>query len=192
MSPGMSATATADAKTPTASEAADVAAAMPAKKGGITIFLIINSVLLAGVLVMLVLKPGSHPAEASEKGGHEAAAEKKEGGHGEKPAEGGHAGPGPMVRLADFIIHLRNPEAERYARISFEIEVGTELDKEKMTGHLPQIREAFIAFLSDQTLEDLRGSEGIKKTKDQLYAKLSGIAPEASPRAIYITDLVIQ
>ena len=118
--------------------------------------------------------------------------------HGEAKAEGGEkghgaaAGPGPMVRLADFISPLRNPEAERYARISFEIEVGSDLDKDKMAGHLPQIRETFIAYLSDQTLEDLRGSEGIKKTKEALFEKLRSIAPEASPRAIFITDLVIQ
>lgn len=164
---------------------------MPPKKGGITIFLILNSVLLAGVLVMLVLKPGSHgeAAEKGEKSEHAAKAEAPAEGHGSGPAK---VGPGPMVRLADFIIHLRNPEAERYARISFEIEVGTDLDKEKMAGHLPQIRETFIAYLSDQTLEDLRGSEGIRKTKEALFQKLSAIAPETSPRAIYVTDLVIQ
>ena len=168
----------------TAAEAKDLAAAMPPKKNGVTIFLILNSLLLAGVLAMQVLKPGAAaaPAAAAEAGTHakaEAAA----------PAK---AGPGPMVRLADFIIHLRNPEAERYARLSFEIEVGSDLDRDKMTARLPQIRESFIAYLSDQTLEDLRGSEGIRKTKEQLFARLGAIAPEASPRAIYITDLVIQ
>ena len=172
-------------------EAGDLAAAIPPKKGGITIFLIINSVLLAGVLAMLVLKPGG---QGEKEGGAKAAPSE----HGEAKAEGGEkghgaaAGPGPMVRLADFISPLRNPEAERYARISFEIEVGSDLDKDKMAGHLPQIRETFIAYLSDQTLEDLRGSEGIKKTKEALFEKLRSIAPEASPRAIFITDLVIQ
>ncbi len=165
---------------------------MPPKKGiGVMIFLGINSLLLAGVLAMLILKPGSH----GSAGGEHAEGAPKGGEHGEVKAEGAEkpkSGPGPMVRLADFIIHLRNPEAERYARISFEVEVGTDLDKDKMTAHLPEIRETFIAYLSDQTLEDLRGSEGIKKTKDALFQKLTLIAPEAAPRAIYITDLVIQ
>jgi flagellar protein FliL len=164
-------------------------APVPPKKNGITLFLIINSVLLAGVLAMLVLKPG-HASEAKAAEAPEAPGPSE---HGAKP-EGKAAanGVGPTVRLADFIIHLRNPEVERYARVSFEIEVGTDLDKERMAGHLPRIRETFIAYLSDQTLEDLRGSEGIKKTKDALFEKLKAIAPDCSARAIYITDLVIQ
>lgn len=175
-----------EAKDPKAAEASDVAAAMPAKKNGITIFLILNSLLLAGVLAMQVLKPGGGHAAAPAEGAAKPEPVKAEAAG---PAK---AGPGPMVRLADFIVHLRNPEAERYARISFEIEVGGDLDKDRMAAHLPQIRESFIAFLSDQALEDLRGSDGIRKTKEQLFARLSAIAPDASPRAIYITDLVIQ
>ncbi len=172
--------------TPDKATAADIAAAMPAKKSNVTLFLILNTVLLAAVLAVIVLKPGGSSAKAEEHGGGE---------HGAK-AEGGEnksaTGMGPTVRLADFIIHLRNPEAERYARISFEIEVGNDVDKERMTAHLPKIREAFIAYLSDQTLEDLRGSEGIRKTKEALFQKLNGIAPESAPRALYVTDLVIQ
>jgi flagellar FliL protein len=172
--------------TPPKVPAAGDAAAMPQKKTGITLLLLINSVLLAGVLAMLVLRPGHGSTE--KEAGAPATADKSEGA--EKSAAGG--GIGPTVRLADFIIHLRNPETERYARISFEIEMGSEPDKEQMTSHLPRIRETFIAYLSDQTLEDLRGSDGIKKTKEALLQKLNEIAPKSAPRAIYITDLVIQ
>lgn len=193
MSRGMSAQAIApEGKDDKAAAEADVAAAMPKKKSGITIFLILNSALLAGVLAMQVLKPGAHAATPAAEGGHGEKAEAPAKAEAAAPAGAPRIGPGPMVRMADFIVHLRNPEAERYARISFEIEVGAELDKDKLNARLPQIRESFISFLSDQTLEDLRGSDGIKKTKDQLYARLAAIAPEASPRGIYITDLVIQ
>ena len=64
--------------------------------------------------------------------------------------------------------------------------------KEMVAKILPRIRETFIAYLSDQTLEDLRGSEGIRKTKEALFQKLNAIAPGSGMRAIYVTDLVIQ
>lgn len=145
--------------------------------------LVMNLVLVAAVLALFVLKGG----------GHAAAAEKGDGGH-EAAAEKGAAGdaPGPSVKLPDFVVHLRNPEADRYARMSFEIEVATEEDKNKFGAFLPRIRDGFIAYLSDRTLEELRGSDAISRTKATLEQKLRELAPGVKIRSLYVTDLVIQ
>lgn len=157
----------------------------PAKSKAVPLFLIINSVLLAAVLGVLLLKPPSSSAAAPAKEEHAAPEGGKEGG----VAPGGI---GPTLRLADFVVHLRNPEVDRYARLSFEIELANDKDKDSMNPHLPKIREAFIAYLSDRTLEELRGSDGIEKTKEALLNKLKAAVPSVTPRAIYITDIVIQ
>jgi flagellar FliL protein len=179
----------------------------------------LNSLLIAAVLAMLVLKPGgvksAAPAEKSEKAEH--ASEKPEKSeHGEKAekpehsekAEGekaehgsekpGHgdkspAPPGaPMLKLPDFTVRLRNPEADRYARITFEVQVASESDKATIEAHLPQVRDAFLSYLSDRTLEELRGSEGIEKTKQALLDKMPSAAPGAKVLAIFVTDMVVQ
>lgn len=157
----------------------------------IPILLAFNSLLMAAVLAVVLLKPGAS-GHATEGKGKEAAA----GEHGEA-GEGGHgpAAPavGPMVRMGDFVVHLRNPEADRYARMTFEIEVGTEEEKNAMTPLLPRIRDVFISYLSDRTLEELQGSEGLEKVKHALIAKMGELGPTAKkPRAIYITDFIVQ
>lgn len=152
---------------------------------------------------------GAAAAEEPKGEGHgEKKAEKekekpKEEGHGEKKAEGGegkgegegHAlvgGPGPMVKLADFVIHLRNPEVDRYARMSFDVEVFNDADKERLNANVPRVRDAFISYLSDRTLEELRGSEGLGRAKDALQQRLRELVPEARVRALYISDFVVQ
>ncbi len=157
----------------------------PAKSKAVPLFLIINSVLLAAVLGVLLLKPAAAPAAAQPK-------EEHGGAEGGKEAGPGPGGIGPTLRLADFVVHLRNPEVDRYARLSFEIELANDKDKDSLNPHLPKVREAFIAYLSDRTLEELRGSDGIEKTKEALLAKLKVAVPSVTPRAIYITDIVIQ
>ncbi|MFT3708913.1 MAG: flagellar basal body-associated FliL family protein [Archangium sp.] len=130
----------------------------------------------------------SEKAEAKE----EKKEEKKEGeghGGGGKEAVGGL---GPMVKLPDFVIHLRNPELDRYARMSFDVEVIGESDKERLNANLPRVRDAIISYLSDRTLEELRGSEGLGRTKDALQQKLRELVPEARIRALYISDFVVQ
>jgi flagellar FliL protein len=158
------------------------------------------------------------PAEKSEKSEHgEAKAEKKEGEHGEgekkeekksegehgeKKSEGEHgehaekaptapAG-APTVKIPDFTVRLRNPEADRYARITFEMAVAAEADKTTIESRMPQLRDAFLSYLSDRTMEELRGSDGIEKTKIALMEKLPQVAPGAKVLAIYVTDMVVQ
>lgn len=162
--------------------------APPASKGGIVpILLVINSLLLVGAVGFLVLRgsPGS-----AAKGEGEKSAEHGEGGHG-----GGAAVPvglGPTVRIPDFVVHLRNPEADRYARMTFELEVANDKDKEEVSARMPQIRDAFISYLSDRTMEELRGSQGIELIKESLMKRVEQVVPGSRVRALFITDFVIQ
>lgn len=167
--------------------------AKPAAGGGsklVPALLIVNSLLLAAVLAAVLLKPGARHAEAAEGGAAEAR-------HGEKAEKGekgkdGKEAPGPTVKLPDFIVHLRDADADRYARVSFELELQDEKAKEGVNARLPQIRDGFLAYLTDRTAEDLRGSEAMAKLKAVLSRKLSEIAPGVPVRGLYVTELVIQ
>lgn len=181
--------------------AAPAPAAAEKKGGGLpTILLIVNAVLLVGVLgavVMLIRKPaapapaaaGKEGGEAKAEGGEHGAEGKSEGGEGKAVAP---PGAGPTLRIADFVVHLRNPEVDRYARLSFELEVPGDHEKDYLKAREAQIRDAFIAYLSDRTAEDLRGSAGLELIKTALLAKCNEIARDARVRQLFITDFVIQ
>jgi flagellar FliL protein len=162
----------------------------------------VNTALLAGVLVVTLRGPGAMakpaapagaPQDQAEQAGEAAAPEgeaKEGGGHGEGAAKAG--GAGPTVRLPDFIVHLRDPDADRYARLSFEVELKEEKAKDVLQGKLPQIRDSFLAYLSDRSVEELRGSAAMSLLKEALTKRLREIAPGAPVKALYVTDLVVQ
>lgn len=155
----------------------------------VPVLLGVNMLLVLGVIALFMLKGGSaaHPAAGHPPAGGEAVAAKGDG------AEGGpDAGPGPTTKMADFVIHLRDAEADRYARISFEAELASEPEKAKFDKYMPRIRDGFIAYLSDRTLEELRGSEQVRKVKHSLQEQLKELAPGTKVRNLYITNLVIQ
>jgi flagellar FliL protein len=137
-----------------------------------------------------MLKGGGSGGAAAPAAAHGEA--KAEGGEAKGGEGGGEAGPGPTTKMADFVVHLRDAEVDRYARISFEVELNSEIDKGKFDKYTPRIRDGFISYLSDRTLEELRGSEQVKKVKLSLQELLKELAPGAKVRALYITDLVIQ
>jgi flagellar FliL protein len=150
----------------------------------VPVLLGVNMVLVVGVLALFMLKGGGG-------GGHGEAAKPAADAHGAEPgAEGG--GPGPTAKMADFVVHLRDAEVDRYARISFEVELVSEPDKAKFEKFTARIRDGFISHLSDRTLEELRGSDQVKKQKAALQELLKELAPGVKIRALYITDLVIQ
>lgn len=158
-----------------------------AKSGGsmlVPALLVVNLALVAAVLALFLVRGGGGAKK-------EAAASASAGDHGAKPAAES-ALPGPSAKLSDFVVHLRDVETDRYARLSFDIEVATEEDRAKLGAFMPRIRDAFIAHLSDRTLAEFRGSDAIAHTKANLEERLKTLAPGVSVRALYVTDLVIQ
>jgi len=159
--------------------------AVPASGGSklVPVLLVANLLMVGAVLAVFLLRGGGGGGAMASASAKEAAAK---GG-----AENANL-PGPTQRLADFVVHLRDPETDRYARVSFEVEVANEQDKGKLAAYMPRIRDAFIAYLSDRTLEELRGSESISRIKAALAERLGQLAPDVKVRGIFITDLVIQ
>jgi flagellar FliL protein len=147
----------------------------------------VNTLAVLGLGAMFLLKSPAHAAPAKEAAAHEGTAESKEGG-----GEGGGEAAPSTVRLADFVIRLRDPEVDRYARVTFELAVGGEADKTRINTALPQLRDAFITYLSDRTLEELRGRVALEQVKKDLTTSVETIVPQVKLRGLYITDFVIQ
>lgn len=201
-----------DAKDPKKAEAKAEVAPKGASGGNKLLAMLVgvNSLLLVGVMIVLVMQmrqtqgmlaQGDHGTiqknvEKEDPEGEQKGEEKHgEGEEGRK--EGGDevgvsSKTGPLVKIADFVIHLRNPDADRYARMSFDVEVFSEGDKERLIAQQPKVRDAFITYLSDRSLEDLRGSEGLARTKETLQTTLRQLVPDTRIRALYISDFVIQ
>jgi flagellar FliL protein len=72
------------------------------------------------------------------------------------------------------------------------MEVSADPDREVVQARLPQIRDSVITYFSDRTLDELRGSDGIERTKMALMKRLEDIVPGRRVRALYITDFIIQ
>jgi flagellar FliL protein len=180
----------------------------PKKSKILPLILGLNTLLMAGVVVFLVKRPGAGgaPAHASEKAGEHAkkdeegeAAAKGDKGEHDEPAEkrSSHGGEEeetarPTVKLDNFIIQLKTVDADRYVRVAFDLEVGSEADKSAVTARMSPIRDAVITFFADRTLDELRGGEAIDQTKATLMKRLREIVPGNRIRHVYITDFVVQ
>jgi flagellar FliL protein len=169
------------------------------KAGGskvVPILMVMNTLLVGGVLMFVMKKQApvavTAPGAAAAEGEHEEKGEHGESKGGGEHGGGEHGGPGPMVKLENFVIQLKAVDSERYVRVAFDLELGQATDEEAIKARLSQIRDSVISYFSDRTLDELRGSDGMDHIKSTLLKRLDGVVPGHRIKAIYITDFIVQ
>lgn len=157
------------------------------------LFLIVNSVLMVGLVALQFLKPSGDEEEAAN------AAQAAQGPVSTSTPSGEPVDPktglpmrGPTIGLGEYVVHLRNPDMDRYARFEFQAQLGRDADIEYIKLMQPEIRDRFIAYLNDRSLEELTGSAGLEKVKSDLFERLDTIIPGRRVKALFLTEFVIQ
>jgi flagellar FliL protein len=146
-----------------------------------------NTALIGGVLFFVMKKPAAAPGPGGE---HAATAEGEE--KGESKEKGGFTPPGPILKLENFVIQLKTVDTDRYVRLAFDLEVGNDKDKEAVTAHMSHIRDLVIQYFADRTLDELRGSEAMERTKATLIKRIDDIVPGHRIKNIFVTDFIVQ
>jgi len=132
--------------------------------------------------------------EHSEAKAEEQGEAKKDGegkAEGEKKTATSDATTGNTARLEDIIVHLRNPEIDRYARLTLDVEMSTPSELTQLQPRTPQIRDAVITALSEETFESLRGAEGLTNMKAKLRDRIDSVVP-GTVRAVYVSGFIVQ
>jgi len=99
--------------------------------------------------------------------------------------------PGPTMDLDTFVVNLDEAQGNRYVKMSLTLELVGEPARGYISGRMPRIRDALIAFLSSLSNEDVRGALGKKRVKEGVHERIAEIAPSMVQR-VFITDFVIQ
>ncbi|MCP4502191.1 MAG: hypothetical protein GY822_19715 [Deltaproteobacteria bacterium] len=175
--------------------AAELPEELPPKSSKLPVVMgLLNMLLTGGVIAVVLLKPEPPPQIVMPA---EGSTTKRSAPAPNAPVDGGPVVNddeirGPMLELRDIIVQLRNPEYDRYLRISFQVELKDEDDIPVVKAATPQIRDEFITYLADRTYEELRGQGGIKRTKHALYTRLKKVVSSNRLRGLYITNMVVQ
>jgi flagellar FliL protein len=151
----------------------------------------------AGGFVMFGGKGGDHAeaaaAEHGEDGGHgdakaEAGGEAKSGAHG--AAEAGAS----FVDLPEMTVNLATADSQkpRYVRLNISLEV----DKPEMAAiikpMMPRVLDSFQTHLRELRPEDIRGSSGAYRLKEELLRRVNTAVAPAKVAAVLFRDIVVQ
>lgn len=160
-------------------------------------------VLLIVLPIVLLAAAGAGLFFSGILGGGEEEHATEEGGHGEAPAEGhgeegggehgDTGGLGHYLALAPMNVSL-NPGGRRqqYLKMQLTLELAKATDQPAVEAVMPRIVDNFQVFLRELRVEELQGSEGVYRIREELLARVNKATAPIQVRDVLFQEIVIQ
>jgi flagellar FliL protein len=149
-------------------------------------------IILIGVMFALILGMGGGMfmmwTKLAEVSAHTVIPEAEKGAEKAKPEA-----MSKVVTLDTFIVNLADPGANRYLRVTMDLEVsGAKAPEEEITRRTSQLRDAILMILPTKRFSDIVSAEGKTALRDELVAVLNGLLTTSKVSRIYFKEFVIQ
>jgi flagellar FliL protein len=100
---------------------------------------------------------------------------------------------GKVVSLDTFIVNLADPGANRYLRVTMDLEVtGGKTPEEEITRRTSQLRDAILMILPTKRFSEILSTEGKSALRDELMGALNALLTTSKISRIYFKEFVIQ
>ena len=172
--------------------------AVPKKKGlsgkKLILFVVVPLLLIggggAGAYFMGLLDPilGVEHAEEGEESGEKAAKDEPED---EELIEAGL--PSVFHDLPPMLVNLNQAgKRKSYLKISIKLELASEQDVNAVTNIQPRIIDRFQVYLRELRIEDLEGSAGMQRLREELLNRVNKVAHPVKVRDVLFAELLVQ
>lgn len=176
------------------------------KKNKAILFVIVGIVvvllLLIGIVVFLVLSTGGDSEEHAEKKEKAVVVEQPTQpsaqaaqiivGNTITARNSNLRTPGPIIPIADaFTVNLMTQTGKRYLKTKMSLEIDKKETEPEITNKMDIIKDIIIEVLSSKSMEDISGSKGKGRVKDELVKRLNELITDGKINDIFFTEFVV-
>lgn len=102
-------------------------------------------------------------------------------------------GPSFYYDIPDMLVNLNSSGRKiGYLKLSVSVEVGSEEDAGRLEMVLPRIVDSFQVYLRELRVEDLSGSAGLQRLREELLIRVSNAAAPTVIRDLLFREMLIQ
>ncbi len=102
-------------------------------------------------------------------------------------------GPSVYYEVPPMLVNLNSSGRKvGYLKLSVSLEVGSEEDFPKLDAVLPRIVDDFQVYLRELRIEDLRGSAGLQRLREELFMRVANAAAPTVVRDVLFREMLIQ
>jgi flagellar FliL protein len=120
---------------------------------------------------------------------------------GSHPKEGEEAAEAPVTPpkvafsdMADILVNIQSADgaAPAYLKLSVSLELDDEEHKAAIQPLMPRITDQFQAYLRELRLDDLKGSAGVLRLKEELLRRVNVAAAPYHVRDVLLKEMIVQ
>jgi len=101
--------------------------------------------------------------------------------------------PGFFYELPDMVVNLNSGRRrQNFLKLSVSLELASEQDVATVEQVLPRIVDNFQVYLRELRIEDLRGSAGLYRLREELLRRVSAAAAPAEIRDVLFREMLVQ
>lgn len=137
---------------------------------------------------------GEAPAEGTAEGhGAQNAAEGHGGGEAEEEGTKEAAGAPVFYSLGDIIVNLAGDNKRpNYLKMKVVLELSSEKDVPTLETLKPRIIDHFQVYLRELRIEDLRGSSGLYRLREELLLRVTEAVQPIRVRDVLFQEMLVQ
>ncbi len=109
------------------------------------------------------------------------------------PAAAPAAGEGVFFDLQEMLVNLNTGGRKtHYLKISVSLEVDSEDDVLQLQRVMPRIVDSFQVYLRELRIEDLHGSAGLQRLREELLLRVNSAAQPTVVRDVLFREMLVQ
>ena len=107
--------------------------------------------------------------------------------------EVGPVEPGIYESMDEMLVTLRGTGSkQKFLKLQLSLELEAEEDRARLQNVMPRIIDNFQVFLRELRLEELEGSQGVYRIKEELIDRVNQAAAPVKIKDVLIKDMLIQ
>ena len=95
--------------------------------------------------------------------------------------------------VPDILVNIQSPDGTpAYLNLSLSLEMDNDLAKTGVQALMPRLVDQFQSYLRELRLEDLKGSEGVLRLKEELLRRADVAASPYKVRDVLLKQMIVQ
>ncbi len=101
--------------------------------------------------------------------------------------------PGVFYDVPDMIVNLNESDRkQRFLKLSISLELGSDADIQALEAVLPRVTDHFQTYLRELRLEDLKGSSGVYRLRQELLERVRTAIYPTKVRDVLFREILVQ
>ena len=98
-----------------------------------------------------------------------------------------------FYEVPDIIVNIQSADGSpAYLKLSTSLELDTADEKAGMTALMPRIVDQFQGYLRELRIDDLKGSAGVLRLKEELLRRINVAAAPYHVRDVLLKEMIVQ